>query len=116
MELRFGLEITSNVYRIKLRGDSTNVRLYVDSIEQDVSIKKQCNDSQINKYCPIVTIGQINLLVRTFSLTKNLLNFSVTLYRSQRVKILPKETKIMESCSLPQDIIDLPQMQQLRNF
>lgn len=42
MGLRFKLEIATDVYRITLRGDTSNIRFYVDGNEQDVSIKKAC--------------------------------------------------------------------------
>lgn len=42
MGLRFSMEIGRDVYRIALRGDSSNVLLYVDDVEQDISFRKQC--------------------------------------------------------------------------
>lgn len=47
MGLRFSLEIFRDAYRIALRGDSSNVLLYVDDVEQDISIRKQCKFNEI---------------------------------------------------------------------
>lgn len=41
MGLRFSLEIARDFYRIALRGDSSNVVLYVDDVEQDISTRKR---------------------------------------------------------------------------
>lgn len=42
MGLRFSLEIEEDKYRIELRGNLSNVRLYFDNVEYDISIEKQC--------------------------------------------------------------------------
>lgn len=42
MGLRFSLDIFRNLYHIELRGDSSNVRLFVDGVDQNISVKKQC--------------------------------------------------------------------------
>lgn len=47
MGLRFSLEIARDFYRIALRGDSSNVLLYVDDVEQDISIRKHCKFIEI---------------------------------------------------------------------
>lgn len=98
MELHFSLEIVRDVYRIKLRGDSSNVHLYVDDIKRNISVEKQCK------------FGGVQFFGKFYS-QMTLLSFSVELHRSQNVTILPKDIEDIVSCSLPRDIIDGTQPQ-----
>lgn len=90
MGLRFSLEIVEDKYRIELRGNSSNVRLYVDIVEHDISIKKQCKFHQFT----LCSVAKTRLII------------SVELKRSQNLSIFPKKIEQIVSCPLPRDIID----------
>lgn len=97
MGLRFSLQIASDVYHIELRGDSTktNVRLYIDDFEKDISVEKQCKFEEIK-------IESLSIFINRMTVSY----ISVKLTRKQIVKLLPKETKSMASCRPPWDVID----------
>lgn len=120
MQLRFGLEIGNDTYRLTIHHHENDAHVYIDGTEQDITTKNTCkhcytlNSHGIQfrfprKYYIGFSVEFNFLLVQQIDFPiyysmKFLLAVEMTL--SQKVVIKPKQIAFDDMCTLPADEID----------